>query len=474
MLRVFLLMNFVLSPAVPWAFPLPGYAAEKATGSNDNTAAAPTRLARLYFEDFAAAKVLWCDAQLGAGGKLALSPPAEVSGFKPLDAEKQKLVQMSESLGRVLVGVRDAEGGELESGWVLFDGGVDYEEHGDHGHWEYARVPSVWHSRLDKEQGNPAHLYVYGQVFYLANDRRNGYTRIDPATYIVRDGKPKALPKPAFHAGGGNHITLAVVDQKVGYGTWIDGGGPNAGRVDVTRIQLQGSDAPAYSFHLPSGAIHGAAACEGKVFFAPADGVCWVQADLAAAQRPEEVQVHHISLGVQDEKPRRTGAFAQHKNYVVLVTGRAEGTSLVLLNAREAKPAPIEIPLKLKAGQKAVTPRVVQTADGRAVAFVFHDHEKEDDVADELTLVDLDPNRDGECRDARIIKTIPAGKSAVEGHFGHHDVDFDADARWAFITNPGDGTIDVLSLKDLERKSTHKVGGTPTALVVRGGREVRD
>lgn len=433
-----------------------------------------SRITRLYFQDHGSARVLWADALSGPSGEVRLSTPLPITNFKALDSQKQKLVQMSECLGCVLVGVRDGDDGSFESGWALFDGGVDYEEHGDHGHWAYARAPAVWQSRLDAGQGNPAHLYVYGDVFYLANDRKNGYTRIDPSKYIVRDGKVKSGPKAAFHCGGGNHITLAVAEQRVGYATWIDGGGPNRGRVDVTRIDPQGNESPAYSFHLPTGAIHGATVCEGRVFFAPADGVCWVEVDLDLAKRPEDVRVEHVTLGPQDGRPRRTGAFSNFKNYVTFVAGRDEGTSFVLLNARHDKPVPIDVPIQLKSGQKAVTPRIVESPDGRALALIFHDHDHEDDVVDELTIVDLDPDRNGECSDARIVKTLGVGRSAVEGHYGHHDVDFDADRRWAFLTNPGDGTISALSLKDLEIKSTLKVGGRPTALVTRGGRERDD
>ena len=52
--------------------------------------------------------------------------------------------------------------------------------------------------------------------------------------------------------------------------------------------------------------------------------------------------------------------------------------------------------------------------------------------------------------DAKVIKTVKVGKSAVEGHFGHHDLSFDADKQFGVFTNPGDGTVCVLSLKTLE------------------------
>lgn len=69
---------------------------------------------------------------------------------------------------------------------------------------------------------------------------------------------------------------------------------------------------------------------------------------------------------------------------------------------------------------------------------------------------------------------LTVGKSAVEGHFGHHDLVFDAEQRFGFFTNSGDGTLSVLSLKSLEVVKTFPIGGTPTALVALGSRETDD
>ncbi len=91
------------------------------------------------------------------------------------------MVQMQAARGMLLVGIRDDDDGKFQSGWVLIESGVVEEEHGDHSHWEYADAPRVRASALDDKQGNPAHMYVYDDVFYLANDKLNGYTRVDPS-----------------------------------------------------------------------------------------------------------------------------------------------------------------------------------------------------------------------------------------------------------------------------------------------------
>jgi DNA-binding beta-propeller fold protein YncE len=89
-------------------------------------------------------------------------------------------------------------------------------------------------------------------------------------------------------------------------------------------------------------------------------------------------------------------------------------------------------------------------------------------------VIDLDPNKDGDYSDAKILKSLEVGPSAVDGHYGHHGVAFDANGEFAFFTNPGEGTIAVFDLKKLEVVATFKVGGMPTAIVVHGGLETED
>jgi hypothetical protein len=428
----------------------------------------------LFFQDHKTCSLRWADIRLDDKGQFSLDVAADVDGWKKLNADKQKLVQMRESNGLLMVGVRDEDEGGFESGWVLLHTGVGYTDHGDHGHWRFKKKPEVWDSRLDKQQGNPAHLYLYDGCFFLANDKLNGYTRLDPSKYATNEGRKLGKDQPRFLVGGGNHITLAVVEDKVGYGCWIDGGGPNTGRVDVTPVTGKAKSELAYSFNLPTGGIHGAIANAGKVFFAPTDGICWVEADLDAKLKPEQVKVHHIALGKDGDKPLRTGAFTSHDKYVLFVTGKESSSTLVLLDAKANEPKPITVPLNVKKGSQAVTPVVASTPEGKAYAIVFHDHARDVEVEDLLDIVALDPNGDGDCQDAKVIKTLKVGKSAVEGHYGHHGTATDADARFAFFTNPGDGTVSALSLKTLEVVGTFPVGGMPTHLLARGGKETDD
>ena len=431
----------------------------------------PRTLTRLIFEDHADQQLKWVDVLVDEERNVSLAAVRPVPGFPALDAARHKLVQMREADGLVMVGVRDDDDGNWKSGWVVVDAGVRHDDHGAHVHWNFRGAPAVKAQRIDQQQGNPAHLYEYDGRFYLANDRLNGYTRIDPAE--LRQASD-AAGASRFVPGGGNHITLAVLEDRVGYSCWIDGGGPNCGRVDVTSLASPAPSSPTYSFALPSGGIHGAIGHSGRVFFAPSDGVCWVDADLHAAGKAEDVTVHHLSLGTQDDQPRRTGAFVNAGRYVLCVAGKEADAGLVWIDATAPAPTVQRLPLQAKAGDHVTTPCIVTRRDGAPFALLFHDHEAEAETQDRLTIVELDPDRDGVFDDAQILKSLDVGRSAVEGHYGHHALACDADLRYAFVTNPGDGTVSVLSIGSLDWVATLPLGGKPTALVAVGGREVRD
>ena len=63
-----------------------------------------------------------------------------VNGFPKIDAQKQDLVQMQESGGMLMVGVRDHDDGKYQSGWVAIDTGVVEEPHGNHTHWRLSLI----------------------------------------------------------------------------------------------------------------------------------------------------------------------------------------------------------------------------------------------------------------------------------------------------------------------------------------------
>lgn len=456
----FRLMNIFKKTTSVWLF---GYMLFSLVTNADDRG---PRVARVLWQNRDTGSLMWGEIHGGEKWIVSASP---VKDFPKLDVKKQNLVQMDHAAGMLLVGVRDNDDGKYQSGWVAVDTGVREEPHGDHSHWKFVSSPSVKSSRIDTNQGNPAHLYLYNDHFYMANDTKNGFTQICPGDLAEKPASDCGL----FFSGGGNHITMAAVDNAVCYSTWIDGGGPNMGRVDVVNLKKSDGDKAAYTFKLPTGVIHGATANSGRVFFAPADGICWVDADTSLSGSADKVVVNHISLGKEEgaEKPNRTGAFVNHRNWVLFTTGGPEGkSSLCLLDAKAARPVVIKLPIEMKSGLSLVTPEVVLAAGGKRYAFLFQD-KKEGDAQEQLTIVDLDPNGDRDLSDAKIAKSIPVPASKVDGHYGHHSVSFDSEGRLACFTNPGEGTIWVMTLKDLEVRAKTIVGGTPGAIVAIGAPE---
>jgi hypothetical protein len=420
-------------------------------------------LARLFVQDIETQSLRWVDVPKGLEAKDV--KVREIAGFKALDAKKQRLVQMEQAGGVLVVGVRDEEKGKLGSGWVAIDSGVRYEDHGDHGHWQHSSEPKVVHAKVDAEQGNPAHVYLYDGSIYIANDLKNGYTRLDPEKLLGGSADPGAR----FVHGGGNHITLAVADGKHGFSAFVDGGGPNKGRVDYTLIGAGSESAITRTFRLPVGGIHGATSAAGKVFFAPAAGIHWI--NVAESIGAGEVKVHELDLGKPDggDKPRRTGAFTTHGKNVLFVTGQGRDAKLGMIDAGAAEPAVRLVDMKLAEGMGPAGFEVVKSSKGQLLGFTFHNRKGDAEGQEQLAIFDLDPNRDGDLADAIELKRIPVGPSKVSGHFGHHGITFDADGKRAFFTTPGAGTITVLALADLEPRGEFKIGGTPTHIIAVGG-----
>jgi hypothetical protein len=426
-------------------------------------------LTRVFFQDDDVGAIQWADVLWGQPP--TLGPVRPVAGFPKLDSERQTLVQMRAAGGMLLVGVRDDSGGTFQSGWVLIDSGVKQEPHGDHSHWSYPQAPRVRAATLDEKQGNPAHVYCYEGIFYVANDRLNGYTRLDLAEVAAQDTAEKIRSRAAFHQGGGNHITLAV-SGNFGFSAWIDREGENRGRVDITALKPRGNTRLASSFQLPSGGIHGAIANQGKVFFAPSDGIWWVAANQAPNFKANTI--HHLSLGKKDETPRRTGAFVNLGRYIGFVAGAGDDATLGLIDVAQANPAVVQVPLDMADGNRPAGLTMAISRGGKPLAFVFHDHAQDVEAPDLLSIVELDPNSDKDFADAKVAAAIAVGRARVEGHSGHHSLDLDAERRRAIIANPGDGTLATVSLADRTIEQEFKVGGAPSSIVCIGGRQEAD
>ena len=343
---------------------------------------------------------------------------------------------------------------------------VTEQPHGDHSDYTYGDAPRVKLSVLGDPGKYPIHLYNYNNEFYLANDPMNGFTRISPSKLMA--GGDEALG--VFYQGGGGHITLAAVDKKVAYSTWIKESESGGGRIDVVNLDTPGSGSIAYSFESPTSGLHGAIANSGKVFMAPNDGIIWVDADLDLNEAADSVKVNHLSLGKnpEDGKPYRTGAFTDHKDHVMFLAGEGDDRGLCIIRASAEVPSVNKLKIEAKPGLFMGMPECVTAITSKEYAMAFQ-VKRAGDAAEQLTIIELDPNLDGDFSDAVVKKSIEVGSGLVEGYRSYHSICFDDDEKYAVFTNPADGEICLLSLDKLKVISRQKVGGIPTGIVAVGG-----
>lgn len=425
----------------------------------DESLAHGKRLTRLFWQDRDQSIVKSGDLYLNGGSYELVE--CELAGF-PEVKEDSDLVQMALAGDRLIVGVRDANGGADASGWVEIATGVEEESHGDHSHWHYPRDPKVVFSEVDDTQGNPAHVYQYGKCVYIANDKKNGFTKVTP------NPKSGAPSDAKFFLGGGGHITLAAVGDKIAYSSWIDRQGENAGRVDVVDLRGDASK-PAYSFTLPSGGIHGAAACGNRVFFAPSDGVCWVDCDFDFVLNRDKVDVHSISLGQDDDgQSYRTGAFYAFKNHLLCIANAKSGTPYVgIIDGTTPDPGLTKVSIDgLVDGMKVATVKATMVSRNQVRAYMFGESS---DSNDKMFIVDLDPDANRDYSDAEVVGSVEVGNNQLEGHFGHHGLAFVDGQKLAVVSNPGDGTLSIVNLEQEKVVETISVGGQPTHIVAFGG-----
>ncbi len=340
-------------------------------------AQSPCTLSRIVWQDAAEQKLKRGDVKKGKDWSL-----------KPeLNLDKQKFVQMQSLDHPAVAGVRDNEDGAFQSGWFAIKSGFNQQTHGDHFHRHYGAAPNSITSILDEHQGNPAHVYLDDNQFYLANDRRNGFTLVTPA----KVGKPNSQPDRFYKAGEG-HITMAAIQVQVAYSTGIDLEGENNGRVDVVGVGSRSGRG--YHVHLPSGGIHGGPFSAGKVFFAASDGICWVAADRGVSSSEEKVTVHHLSLGENEKfKPRRTGA-SHNFGQLILFNFRSASHELCMVDSSSPKPTIARIVTSVANGNSLTTPETIRSWTGERCAILFEES-REGDKDERLHVVALAPNQDG-------------------------------------------------------------------------------
>ena len=205
------------------------------------------------------------------------------------------------------------------------------------------------------------------------------------------------------------------------------------------------------------------------MFFAPAEGIDWI--DVAASvQAAGDTVVHHLDLGSEEDGAYRTGAFLNHGAHVLFLSGRGPHSFLGMIDTRREIPEIKRVALDVDPASRASAPTAVNTRLFGAIVTVFHDHPQDVDAPNVASVIQLDPNRDGDYSDAKVLKRIDVGPSRVEGHGGHHAMVADAAGRFALISNPGDSSVQIISLANLSSQSTETLSFVPGSVVAIGAR----
>jgi len=387
-----------------------------------------------------------------------------VTGFPQLDAASQSLGEMQQTGGVLMLGI-NAKGGD--GGWLALDPGVFEEPHGNHSHWRYSKLPAVKQSALKTGEGNNTAASAYNNHLYLTDAGKSGFTKAIPNN--LKFGSSQA--SRFFVGGGGDRIALAAINNTVAYATHSDQEGDNAGRVDVINL-LKASDELAYSFKLSTGGISAATVNSGKVFFAHSGAVSWVQADTAASMAAATIQPTVLTNGDANSDGQLIGGqFANQRNWLMYSTGSGASSAVCLVNAAMQTPVIVKLPIPAEDGLTLTAPKVVLSL-GKRYAFVFQERiDGASEIQEQLTIIELDPNKDREFSDAKIKLTIPVGASKLGNDGGHHGICFDAFGRYAIFTEPAVGVVSVMSLQNMSIVGRFQVGGIPDRIIAIGAAE---
>lgn len=427
--------------------------------------------ARVFYQDEASQTLKWTD--LFIDGTPRFGAVREITGFPKIDPNRQSLIGLQLAGGKILVGVRDREQGKIGSGWILIDSGVVEEPHGNHSHWYYERNPSVIVAMIDDQQGNPVRVESVQQVFYIILEEKNGFIRLDPAAITPDLDRSGLAERAAFHKGGSGKGAISIVGNRVGYVSFPDTEGDQAGRVDVVTLYLSGNPQQPPFLKLPRGGIGSSAAVQNKVFFTVSDGVCWMDVPSAPPVDPTKLMPQHISLAGVVSSPLTLGEFSTFNNYITCISTQDSRAAVWVFDASRPQPHPVKLNLPGVRGNPLSRLHAVMRRTGLPLGFVFHGPNTESTAAPRLSIIDLDPNADDSWEDAKpaqdlILSTTPETTDS-KGQAGF-SIDFDADRRRAIFSSPAARTLNILPLDNLKSPAAFTVEGRPTGVLVIGGR----
>lgn len=415
-----------------------------------------TTITRVFWQDRDTQKLSYADVTTTNQWNLKRG---WVTGFSELDAANQSLADMNQAGGLLALNVTGTSGG-----WVAMDSGAYEEPHGNHTHWKYNKLPAVKQSNLKSSNVDGSRTFVYDNQLYVTDPSLSGFTKANPSA--VRYGGANAT---RFFKGGSGQTSIAAVNNAVAYATHSESTGDHAGKVDVVNL-LNAASEPEYSFGIDSVGITAATANSGKVFFAHQTGISWVFADTTASKTADTVQVNKVTDNAAgDTTMSAVNSFANQRNWVLFTD--AANSTLCLINAASQNPQVVRVPITTAEGLTLSDPSVVLSL-GKRYAFVFQERTSADQQAQEqLTVIELDPDRNREFSDAKVKLSIPVGASKISGNDGHHGICFDAYGRHAVITDPADGILSVMSVQKMAIVAKFQVGGTPDRIMAVGAPE---
>ena len=418
---------------------------------------------RLFWVDQESQQLKWGDVV--TTDKWALKT-GTVDAFPKTDPATSKIGPLFDLNGLVIAAMSGKQNDEKQNTWIAMDSGVFQQGHGNHFHWKYTGRPSVTKTIAEKQQGENVRIAANGQQLYLLGEK--GFTAEFLGNLRIKNAvnsTKRFFPVTTWPVG-----QLEIVDNVVGYAAWKDKEGERAGQVDV--IKMADLSKPAYSFKLPSGDVTSTVVNSAKVFFAHEGAVSWVSPDRSASLGDERVKVNPVVEPTnQPFKPESPSPLINERNWVVFTAGTGEKSKLCMIDAASVNPVAYSLPIKPNDGLRLSAPTTVLSL-GKRFAFIFQERiQANSDAKEQLTIVELDPNRDMRFDDARIAITIPIGPSAIKNGTGNHQVCFDDGGRFAVFTNPGDGTLSVMSMHDLKLRVTFKVGGMPSEIIAVGAPE---
>ena len=324
---------------------------------------------------------------------------------------------------------------------LRINSGVTEVPHGNHFHWTYSGVPSVGPSQPLAGQVQGVALTDYLVWFSHAG----GITKMSLSNNRL----------PSTYKVGGENPSLAVSNHYgVCYAT-RNGGGV----VDLIRMK----DASATEFQVPDGNLVAASANSGRAFFASPNKIHWILADGNAS--PKVLPVGNTNgLNI-------AGPLVNEKNWVLFTSNSETRKELCMINAATSNPVVLKLPIEVADGLKLSSPKT-KLSLGKRFAFLFQQRSEESSRAKEqLTIVELDPNRDQNFDDAVVRANIPVGASKVSDNRGSHDICFDDYGRFAVFTEPSTGMLTIMTLNDLKIRARFKVGGTPDRIAAVGSPE---